>query len=118
VDAKGKMQKAKWKSQTFAFCILHFELQESAPGVRRENQQAIAFCQWCGRIADKGIPVQVGSNRGMKTIGRYELAQGRAPRRQRSEKLAQCRGIYLEFRYTGTFSGNPQKLDIHGRKAG
>ena len=50
----------------------------------------------------------------MKPVGRHQLAQARASRGQRSEKLTERVGIHLEFGYAGAFSGNPQKFNVHG----
>ena len=66
------------------------------------------------RIADERVAVQVGGDRRVQPVGRDQLAQARAPRRQRSEQLAEGVGLDLEFGDAGALAGNAQKFNVHG----
>jgi hypothetical protein len=85
----------------------------SASDVRRKDQEAVIFCKRCFQVADELVAVQVRRDRGMEAVCRDELGQGRAPRRQRAEQLAEGVGLDFQFGYASTLARNAQKFNEH-----
>jgi hypothetical protein len=50
----------------------------------------------------------------VESVGRNEIAQARASSGELSENLAESFGVQFHLGYSGAFSGDAQKFNVHG----
>src|SRR5678815_5879658 len=82
--------------------------------VGRKDQQVVAVRKPRGGIADEGIAIEIGGNRGMQAIVVDERTERRKADRQRAEQLAQGSGFDFDGGGGGALARNAQKFNLHG----